>query len=47
MVREPRVRGTSAVGSPYRAMTGEVKGERKDLTLVVVNRRVCELAIAL
>jgi hypothetical protein len=46
IVREPRVRGTSAVGSRYQATTCEDTADWEDLVRAVVN---CdsELAIAL
>jgi hypothetical protein len=47
MVRGPRIRGTSAVGSLYQATTGEDTEDLEDLVRVVMNCRVCELAIAL
>jgi hypothetical protein len=47
IVREPRVRGTSAVGSRYWTTTGEDTADWKDLVRVVVNFRVCKSAIAL
>jgi hypothetical protein len=45
-VREPRGRGTSAVGSRYQATTGEGNRLRR-LSTALVNCRVCEVAIAL
>jgi hypothetical protein len=47
IVLEPRVRGTSAVGSHYRATTGEDTADWEDLIRAVVNHWVCELARAL
>jgi hypothetical protein len=46
-VREPRVRGTSAFGSRYRARANEDTAGWEDLVRAVVNCSVCELAIAL
>jgi hypothetical protein len=48
IIREPRVRGTSAVGRRYQATTGEdTIHTGKDLVCDVVNFRMCKLAIAL
>jgi hypothetical protein len=47
IVREPRVRGTSAVRSRYQATTGEDTADWKDLVRDVVNCRECELMIAI
>jgi hypothetical protein len=47
IVRKLTVKGTSAVGSRYEATTGKDTAKCEDLVLAVVNRRVCELAIAL
>jgi hypothetical protein len=47
IAREPRVRGTSAVGSRYQITTGEDTADWKVLVRAVVNCRVCELATAL
>jgi hypothetical protein len=47
IVREPRVRGTSAVECRYQITTGEDTADRKDLVRVVVKCWVCELAIVL
>jgi hypothetical protein len=43
-VQDPRVRGTSAVGSRCPTTTGEDTANRKDLLCAVVNCKVCELA---
>jgi hypothetical protein len=47
IVREPRERGTSAVGSHYQATTGENTANCEDLVLAGVNCKECELVIAL
>jgi hypothetical protein len=47
IVWEPRVRGTSADGSRYQAVTGEDTADRKDIACAVVNGRMCESVIAL
>jgi hypothetical protein len=44
IIREPRVRGISAVGSPYQATTGE-HIDWEDLVRALVNGGVSELAI--
>jgi hypothetical protein len=46
-VREPRERGTPAVGSRYQATTGEATADREDLVRALVNCTVCELTLAL
>jgi hypothetical protein len=46
IVQKPRVRGTSATGSRYRAMTSEDTADRKILVRAVLNCRPCELATA-
>jgi hypothetical protein len=46
-VREPRGRGASAVGSRYRATTGEDTADSENVVPAVVSCRVRELAIAL
>jgi hypothetical protein len=47
IVREPRGRGTSAVGSRHAAATGEDTTNWENSVRVVVNCSVCILAIAL
>jgi hypothetical protein len=47
IVRAPRGRRTSAVGSSYQTTTDEVTADSENLVRDVVNWRVCEFAIAL
>jgi hypothetical protein len=47
IIRELWIRGTSAVGSPYQATTGEDTAEWEALVRAVVNCRLCEIAITL
>jgi hypothetical protein len=47
IVREPTVPGTSAVGNRYRTTTDENTAEWEDSMRVIVNCRVCKLAIEL
>jgi hypothetical protein len=47
IVPEPRVRGMSAFESRYQATTYEVSADWENLVPIVVNCRMCELAITL
>jgi hypothetical protein len=47
IIREPRVRGTSSVGSHYQVTTGKDTTDLKHLVRAVVNCRMCELTITL
>jgi hypothetical protein len=47
IIREPRVRRTSAVGCRYQATIGEDTADWEGLVRIVVNYRECESVIAL
>jgi hypothetical protein len=47
IVREPRVREMSAIGSYYQTRTGEDTTDWEDFMCAVVNCRVCELVVVL